>query len=247
MNAKTAYFNNSKFGESDHTSAIVPLISKNKQTGELFFIGTAFYISSSGILMTVKHNLFDKKNNLFENLGVFHFLPNNNYILRPIRKMTYTDNYDIAYLLPDQILDKNNMSINSPSLVLTESTPEINEQLATYGYPNSRMDKVEVHFNAEFFLGNCVEYHSNGFVLLKNPCFQTSILIKSGTSGGPVFDKSGKVFAVCSTGFDLIPGEENISSVTPIKPSFNLILEDGSGNKMSILELIDKKIISFSE
>ena len=61
MNAKTAYFNNSKFGESDHTSAIVPLISENKQTGELFFIGTAFYISSSGILMTVKHNLFDKK------------------------------------------------------------------------------------------------------------------------------------------------------------------------------------------
>ncbi len=243
MNKKTAYFNSTLQGTSEHTAAIVPLISEDKKLGKLFFIGTAFYISNSGILMTAKHNLFDKENKLFSNLGVYHFLPDNQCILRPIRTLTFTNEYDIAYLLPEQILNKNKELVSNPTLILSNSEPVIGEQLATYGYPNSRMNVNEFHFNADFFLGNCIQYKSEGSPMLRNPCYQTSIHIKSGSSGGPVFDKEGHVFAICSTGYDLIEGEDNISFITPIQPSFNLILEDGLGNRSTILELIENGII----
>jgi V8-like Glu-specific endopeptidase len=249
MDAKSAHFFSSKTGETNHSPAIVPLISENKKTGEGFFIGTAFYISSSGLLMTAKHNLFDKKNLHFDNLGVIHFLPNNAYILRPIRKITYSHEFDIAYLLPEAILHKGKDVVTNPCLTLTDSVPEFDDQLGMYGFPNTKTvdadGEFQFHFNPEFYLGKCREYHKDGFSLLRNPCYQTSINIKSGASGGPVFDKNGHVFAVCSTGIDLGDGGENISFVTPIIPSFSLVLEDGAGNKLSISQLIEKKVVGF--
>lgn len=246
MNAKSAYFTNSKQETSKHTTAIVPLVSEDKQLNKIFLIGTAFYISNLGILMTAKHNLFNRDNELFDNLGVYHFLPDNHYILRPVRGGAYNDEYDIAYLLPEQIIHKGTEIVSSDALVLTDKQPVMNEQLATYGYPDSRLDEFELHFIAEFYLGNCREYHPEGFSILKNPCFQTTIHIKSGASGGPVFDKEGRVFAICSTGFEFGDDGENVSFVTPILPSLNLVLDDGL-NKRTVLELIEQNIINFEK
>lgn len=245
MSAKSAFFTNSKLETSEHTTAVVPLVSEDKQLNKIFLIGTAFYISNSGILITAKHNLFDRKGELFDNLGVYHFLPDNHYILRPVRKLTYSNDYDIAYLLPEQIIHKGTEIVSSNSLVLTDSFPETDDQLATYGYPSSRLDELEAHFIAEFYLGKCREYHPEGAALLKTPCFQTTIHIKSGASGGPVFDKNGRVFAICSTGFEFGDGGENVSFVTPIAPSLNLVLEDELNSRATILELIHKQIINF--
>lgn len=197
--------------------------------------------------MTAKHNLFDKNGNLFENLGVYHFLPDNHYILRTIRKLTYSNDYDIAYLLPEEIKYKGTELVLSPSLILTNSTPEPGDQLGTYGFPNSKMDNMRADFNPKFYKGNCMEFHPHGFSLLKNPCYQTSILIMGGASGGPVFDKNGKVFALCSTGYDLIDGEENISFVTPISPSFSMTIEDGKSEPTTINDLIQRNIIVFKK
>jgi V8-like Glu-specific endopeptidase len=247
MTDASGYFRNSKNEISEHTSSIVPLISENKNNNRLFFIGTAFYISGLGILMTAKHNLFDKNAKFFDNLGVYNFLPDNQYILRPIRKLIYSNDYDIAYLLPEEIKYKGTELVLSQSLVLTDSTPKTGEQLGTYGYPNSKMDNYRADFNAKFYKGNCTKFHPNGFSILKNPCYQTTILIMGGASGGPVFDKDGKVFAVCSTGYDLIDGEENISLVTPISPSFSMTIEDGKNETTTISNLIERKIIVFEK
>ena len=250
MNPKSAFFKDSKSGEESANKAVVPLISQDRSSGDIFFIGTAFYISGSGILITAKHHLFDKEGELFDNLGVYHFLPNDHYILRPIRKGVYSKESDIACCLPEQILHHGTDIVSSPSLVLTNELPEEGDQLCTYGYPDSRIAKIDeatiANFTSEFYLGTRGEFHSNGFSLLKNPCFQTTIKIKSGASGGPVFDKSGHVFAVSSTGFDLGNDEgENISFVTPILPSLiTMALEDGAGNIYTVPELIKKGFIS---
>ena len=58
-----------------------------------------------------------------------------------------------------------------------------------------------------------------------------------------VFNENGYVFAISSTGFDLIDDQDNISFVTPLEPSFNLTLEDSNGGRFSISELIEKGII----
>lgn len=250
MDAKSAFFKNSESQQFDDCSAIVPLIIFDDRKDEYVFIGTAFYISNSGIVMTAKHNLFATNNKLFEKIYIIHFT-SDGYIPRPIAKMIYSYEHDIAYLLPAEIVDEYNSVIYAPSLILTDTLPEFDEQLGMYGYPNSRIitseEETFVNLKSEFFLGKCREYHSNGFSILKNPCYQTTILIKSGASGGPVFDKHGNVFALCSTAFELDDGGENISFVTPLSASFQMVLDDDNGNKFTVLELIEKKIIAFKK
>jgi V8-like Glu-specific endopeptidase len=247
MEAKGANFKD-QYGETiNNQTAIVPLISQDPGTGKIFFIGTAFYISGNGLMVTAKHCLYDKDEKIFDNLGVYHFFPDNNYILRPITQVVISNDYDIAYLLPKQILHKGK-PFTGTSLILTESKPEFDDQLGIYGYPLSRIDYNtgnvgKMDFVSQFYLGRCREYHANGFSLLKNPCYQTSIQIMSGASGGPVFDKNGHVFAVCSTGYDLAEEGEDISFVTPISPSFNITIPDGSGNALTIRDLIGKGFI----
>lgn len=236
-------FKNDKGDITQHTSAIVPIVTVDKQTSKTIFIGTAFYISTNGLLLTAKHNLFEKENQVYDNLGVIHILPENKYILRPIIKYIYSEEYDISYLMPAEIKNKNGEIVTNHILTLTETIPVIDEQLSTYAYPNSKSYDSEIHFNADFFLGNFKEYYPDGFSFLKHPCYRTSILIKGGASGGPVFNNSGQVFAVNSTGYDLGEGEESISFVTPISPSFNLELEDQTGQRFSIRSLINDGFI----
>lgn len=249
MNAKEAIFKNLYGHTVDGSSAVVPLVSQNRNTNEVFFIGTAFFISAAGILMTAKHNLFDKEENLFDNLGVYQFFPDNKFILRPIRGGSYSGSYDIAYLLPEEVRYKNETYFG-PALTLTNHKPDLKEQLGMFGYPESRVtyevkSPAIADFNSKFFLGTCVDYHPGGFSLLKNPCYQTNIKIPSGASGGPVFDKNGYVFAVASTGFDLSDGGEDISFVTPVAPSFDLMLTDGTDTSVSVKDLITRQIINF--
>ncbi len=249
MTKKATYFFNSKNEASDKTTAIVPLVASDKSNGSTFFIGTSFYVSNQGILITAKHNVFDKDNKLFHNLRVVHFFPNKEFTIRRILNVTVANNYDIAYLIPEGLVDKDKNLIASDSLILTNNSPQIGDKLATYGFANTRLemikDNIKANFNPEFYLGMCKEIHINGFSLLKNACYQTSIQIKSGGSGGPVFDKDGRVFGICSTGIDLHDDGENISFVTPISPSFNMTLIDQNGLQLSITELIERKIITF--
>lgn len=247
MKATSAKFRATKPGHTDriidHSGAIVPLISEDREKSELFFIGTAFYISQTGILLTAKHNLFNRQGEQFNNLGVFHLLPDQKFILRPVLKVAYNSEYDIAYLLPSAIFVDETTILGSDAVVLSDTIPELGDQLGTYAYPNSIMKDAVGEVNPTFYLGDCTEFHPNGFGLLKNPCIQTTIHIKSGASGGPVFDKNGRVFAVCSTGFDLVEGEEPISFVTPIFPTFNFLLEDDSG-RTTVAELINQGVIN---
>jgi S1-C subfamily serine protease len=71
-------------------------------------------------------------------------------------------------------------------------------------------------------------------------------MFMGGASGGPVFDSSGKVFAVNSTGFE----DDNVSHITPIHTIENLWLEDvnipsNSTGKVRVQELIDNSFISY--
>jgi V8-like Glu-specific endopeptidase len=239
-------FQNAKGEALDSTTAIVPLISQNKTTNDLFFIGTAFYITSRGLLITAKHNIFDKKE-IFENLGVFHFIPGDKYALRSIRKISYSLYHDIAILIPDIILDQDKNVITNQIISLARTEPEIGEQLSMYGFPNPRLEKINerqiLDLKSNFYLGENIEYYPHGFSILKNACYHTSIKIGSGASGAPVFNKTGKAFAICSTSFDTKEGEENISFVTPLALAFDLPIIDGSGNAKTLNELSQMKMI----
>jgi V8-like Glu-specific endopeptidase len=250
MKAKSAYFVNSNLEKIDYVSAIVPLITKEKYTQKIIFIGTAFYISKGGILITARHNLFYEEGKLFDSLAIIHFTNNQEFVIRQIHNATHSESYDIAYLVPWMKLTNKGMS-SAQSLTLTNYTPEVNDQLGLYGYPDTRLsnyaDTTIVDFSPKFYLGSCTDFHRNGFGILKNPCFQTNIKIKSGASGGPIFDKNGKVFAVASTGYDLDNEvEEDLSFVTPIEPTFGLKIKDVNGKESTVFELMDRGLIQLS-
>ena len=81
----------------------------------------------------------------------------------------------------------------------------------------------EFTFTGDWQTGHVQELHETGFSNLKNKCYQTSINIKSGASGGPVI-KDNKVIGINSSGLELQINEEPISFITPIKLLEELML-----------------------
>lgn len=84
--------------------------------------------------------------------------------------------------------------------------------------------------------------------MMPGPCAQTSMYIHGGASGGPVFDSSGEVFAINSTGFD----NDSVSFVTPIPAIENLCLDDvftptNPSGRVSVKEIMDGGFIACQE
>ena len=60
-------------------------------------------------------------------------------------------------------------------------------------------------------------------------------------SGGPVFDQSGRVFAVNSTGFEILAGEQNISFVSSIGPLLDCAV------RTAVIDGVTRKEITIRE
>ena len=117
---------------------------------------------------------------------------------------------------------------------LTTEIPTVGEKLITYAYPENeildftRKDHTPV-IAANYFEGNFLRYvadSENPF--LPYPHFETSIEVRSGASGGPVFDSRGHVVGVNCRGWDFRGGEhegDNLSSIVPIREVLQLELD----------------------
>ncbi len=108
-------------------------------------------------------------------------------------------------------------------VALVTRLPDAGTQIATYGYP----DNHRVDFSAPERVGQIFADAFEGRVLnvvgpqegfLRYTHVQTSIEIREGASGGPVFNTAGHTFAVNCRGWDLgaDPAAELLSSVVPI-------------------------------
>jgi len=229
----------------DFMPSIVPIVTEDKKTKELIFIGTAFFITAKGLLVTAKH-CFYHKDKLIDNLRVCYLVPGNMFLPIPITTFSLSIQYDVVYFQIQPLVNPEKGELVSfTPLRLTLNKPQIGDQLATFGFANSTIQYLEngeskKYFNSKSYLGKYIEYHEKGFSLLKNPCYQTNIKIAGGASGGPVFDKDGCVFAICSTGYDLHDeSDEEISFVTPLSPTFIMDIETLSGKIVSVNDLIE--------
>lgn len=134
---KGATFKNQEGRTIDRPDAIVPLISFDNNSSEYYFIGTAFYVTWNGLLI----NKYLRREILMENVFI-------------------SGDYDIAYLMPVALSDKENQPLMNSTLELSDISPEVGDQLSTYAYPNSGIiyfDSGDSHhiFNGDFFLGKC--------------------------------------------------------------------------------------------
>ena len=196
---------------------IFPIL-KQVNGDSLELIGTGFFICSAGLFASAKHVLrdcFDEKGNQKYPVCLLHFLPDNEYLFRHILWCSSHPTADVAIGLAESTAEVESNGV----LTLTTSGPAMGETVVTYAYPRTDIQKVGtlevLNFRPAFYEGRIVEFFPNGRdrCLLPGPCYQTSMVIHGGASGGPVVGQSGRVFALNSTGWD---GPSDISFVSRI-------------------------------
>jgi hypothetical protein len=226
--------------------SIFPIVKVFKKRVHL--VGTGFFITSDGLFVTAKHVLmdpFDGDGRVKYSIGIFQFVPDNIYIPRPILRFSAHPFADVAVgVAAPMTNNKTKLPLTTPVVILDMKGVDVGTEVVTYAYPkhsntvDSNSQKLE--FNATYYDGYVKEYFPNGRdqVLLPGPCYQTSIHIHGGASGGPVSGPNGRVFGVNSTGIDStdISYVSRVSDILPLR--VDGVLVDGVVRSMPISEYI---------
>jgi len=224
--------------------AIFPII-KETDPEHWEIIGTGFYITANGIVATARHVLADviDENKKKQKHAIFlaHFYEKNKFLIRPIVKAILSNEADVALGLPAEFKnDETGELLRSKVLTLTTEIAKTGDRLATFAYPKSYTKQKEIHCWPDYYEGTVTEYYPNGHILLKEACYQTSINILPGASGGPVFSPDGHVIGINSAGFN---GQPDISHVSCISSLLKLSIPV-NGRNCTISDLSNMGYVS---
>lgn len=210
---------------ADPTEAIFPIIKQDMCSGSFSFVGTGFFVSWQGLIITAKHVLRDviSKERVNSPIGICQFLPNDEYILRNIKKGFWFDKSDVAVAVLDQPTHKTSKELlkNKVLKISLEKCAQ-GDPVFTFAYPDSEISENEkkqtMEFAHAFFAGELQEEYPEGRDqgMLPNPCWRCNIHIHKGASGGPVFNASGKVIGINSTSFSNDPSCSFVSTLSHI-------------------------------
>lgn len=213
--------------------AVFPILTKDIH-GSFLFLGTGFFISDQGDFTTAKHVLLNDKNSNKPHFPLYIVQSKKDkHYLRYVQYIVPHPTADIIYgKLHSIILHQGkNIPFNNREVPfrLSNIPVRIGETLKTFAFPNSKIEIIENKeiglFMGEWFQGDVVEYLPDGRdrVLLPDACYQTSINILGGSSGGPVINSKTEVIGVNSTGYENISdGLGSISYITPINKIFEI-------------------------
>ena len=240
--------------DADLGHAIFPIVTQ-EEDGLFKLIGTGFFIAAQGIFVTAAHvvaHVLNSKGEATGPFGLFQFLPENHYYIRPIHRATRHENADIAVGVAVQMHHKQTgQPMPNKVLTLGLNPPPMNSQVCTYAYPHTTIEPGKpqtIRFEPRFFDGKLLEHFPSGRdrVLLPGACYRTSMVIHGGASGGPVVGPNGTVFAVNSTSFE----NDTISYVTCMSQILDLAIPevalpgDAKPRVVTVRELQDKGFVS---
>lgn len=217
----------------DPRSGVVP-IAKELSPGRLAIVGTGFYLTRYGLFGTAAHVLeclLDSNGEYRVPAYVIHNADENTVHLRRILQITKQERSDIAIGHAQNFSDR---FPDDPLLNLRPHlmpiTPPKGARLITYAYPENKIldftapDATPI-VASDFYEGSLLAVRSaTENPLLPQAHFETSIEIRSGASGGPVF-YDGKIVGVNCRGWDFRGSEfegDELSSVIPISEAFTL-------------------------
>jgi hypothetical protein len=185
--------------------AVCAVMRQHADQKTIDFVGTGFFAAKGGLFITARHVL----STVYETdgggpfaLGIIQFTPDGGGVERPVRRVVLSDESDTGIGVSAEMTSPARGKLDNPILRLSTRDPARGEAVFTYAYPDTvtvaRDALTELHINPHFYEGQIEEHFPEGrdASLLTWPCFQTSIHLHGGSSGGPVFDSTGAVFGI---------------------------------------------------
>ncbi|KGV27161.1 peptidase S7, Flavivirus NS3 serine protease family protein [Burkholderia pseudomallei MSHR4462] len=215
---------------ADPAHTIVPIIQQIDRTS-YNFVGTAFFITTNGVFATAAH-VADQLGRDNLPAAIVQFTGSGKFVERPIRKLYMHNGADVAVGVPQGMhRPQDNAPLTNAVLTLSLALPEPGDNVHTYAYPNTVMEpasdteKAKAFFNPGYYAGQVIEVYPAGRdrILMPGPCFQTSVHLHGGSSGGPVFNRQGEVIGINSTSFD---AATNISFAACVAQLLDLVVDD---------------------
>jgi hypothetical protein len=217
----------------DPRSGVIP-IAKELCPGRLAIIGTGFYLTRYGLFGTAAHVLeclLDSNGEYTVPAYVIHSADEDTVHLRRILQITRQEQSDIAVGHAQNFSDRfpDDPLLNLRPRLMPITPPE-GARLITYAYPeNETLDFTAADatpiVESDYYEGVLLAVRSaTENPLLPQVHFETSIEIRSGASGGPVFYE-GNIVGVNCRGWDFRGSEfegDELSSVIPISEALTL-------------------------
>jgi hypothetical protein len=228
---------------SGPNAAIFPILRKASD-GKLHLIGTGFFITSYGVFATAKH-VADEINGIHwradDQLTILHFYSEKDFHVRKIKHITCHEKADVAVGACEFAVErKTGNFVKNKILKVSNYQGEIGAQVFTYAYPHTVIENTPeqiITLQPKFYEGAINDFLPQGRdkTFLPMPCYQTSIAVHGGASGGPVFTSNKGVFGINSTGYT---GQEDISFISQVKDIFDLSICDDEGKQLLIRDSI---------
>lgn len=228
---------------------IIPLVSYNPDSKIWKCVGTGFFVNPNGGFVTAKHVFYDNKGIPLPTLyGIQSTISGERHV-RSIRHLAVHPKADICLGMLGQRRIKGGQNIvpeTTVSFTLDFQNPDPHDKIKSFAFPLTEREETaegafEFTFTGKWSEGEIVEYHEEGSPLVRNRCFQTTMNIDSGASGGPVI-KGNFVIGINSSGMTVPDGETPISFITPINLILDLSVPDGDKTR-NVKELIDSGFI----
>ncbi len=218
-------------------------------------VGTGFFITNIGHFVTAKHVIedvydFNKKKQLSQ-IHAVHFVNGAQILVRHITKIFPSLISDLVIGKMDfHIVNDTGLPLYNSVPIFTTTPPPKESSVVTFAYPCT--DKihrrgVKGKFVAGEYEGKLIKHSETprDTVLVSWPYYETSIDVKGGASGGPVYDYQGRVIGVnCVSGLGtsyMARTKELLELRVPEHP-FN---PSGHRDGPTVIELIHKGAIKF--